>query len=245
MNKRIMGLLCAGVVFLSLVSTAEAALVGRLPATPGGTDYQAVYDIDRDITWLADANLAATTTFGVPDISANGRMSWFTANSWIGSLNATTQHGGVGFLGFTDWRLPSAFNQNGSGPCGTGVPAVNCTDSELGHLFYDKLGGNANESVFTQTGDTSTEIANLELFSNVQAFYYWSGTEFVPNPFRAWDFLFQDGNQSTDPKFSPFIHVWAVRDGDVAPIPTPSAMLLMGSGLVALIGWKYRRKKKS
>jgi len=36
--------------------------------------------------------------------------------------------------------------------------------------------------VLTTTGDTAQQIANLALFSNVQSFGYWSGTEYVPNP---------------------------------------------------------------
>ncbi len=236
MTNRVASTLLLDMILLSLFSTAEAALVGRLPVTPGGTDYQAVYDIDRDITWLADANLAATTTFRVPGIAADGRMSWFTANSWIGSLNATTQNGGVGFLGFTDWRLPSAFNQDGSGPCG---PVLNCTGSEMGHLFYDELGGNDNESVFDQTNDTQEEIDNLALFSNVQSRLYWSGTELALGTSSAWFTSFRSGRQSTSEK-EEFNFAWAVRSGDVAAVPAPSAMLLMGSGLVGLLIIKRR-----
>ncbi|HET9062610.1 MAG TPA: hypothetical protein VFO62_04915, partial [Candidatus Binatia bacterium] len=50
---------------LAFSSPSGAALLGRLPATPGGSDYQAYYDTELDITWLADANLAQTNTFGV------------------------------------------------------------------------------------------------------------------------------------------------------------------------------------
>jgi len=37
--------------------------------------------------------------------------------------------------------------------------------------------------------------------------------------------------------------VWAVRDGDVgtAPVPDPSTILLLGSGLVGLIGYGMRK----
>lgn len=43
--------------------TAQAALLGRASLTPGGTDYQAVYDTDLNITWLADANYAQTSGY--------------------------------------------------------------------------------------------------------------------------------------------------------------------------------------
>ena len=55
----------AGVLALGLAVPAQGALQGRLPATAGGTDYQAYYDTVLKITWTADANLAATNTFGL------------------------------------------------------------------------------------------------------------------------------------------------------------------------------------
>jgi len=52
-SKSIIGATCA---YLAVVSfSADAALVGRLAATPGGTDYQAYYDDVADLTWLTDA----------------------------------------------------------------------------------------------------------------------------------------------------------------------------------------------
>jgi len=66
----------------------QAALLGRAPATPGGNDYQAYYDTDLNITWLADANYAKTSGYD-PD----GLMTWNEAQSWIPSLNASNHLG--------------------------------------------------------------------------------------------------------------------------------------------------------
>lgn len=71
---------------LSLSFSVNAALVGRLAATEGGTDYQAYYDTEADITWLADAN-------------AGGAMSWSEANTWVDSLIVD---------GKGSWRLPTS-----------------------------------------------------------------------------------------------------------------------------------------
>ena len=62
------------VVALNATAVANAALVSRLNG-------QAIYDTDLNITWLADANLAATDSFGVAGIGAfsSGGMSWVTA----------------------------------------------------------------------------------------------------------------------------------------------------------------------
>ena len=64
-----------GVIALCTVSAAaNAALLGRdLNGSPGS--FEAYYDTTLDITWLANANLALTTTFGVSGINVtNGRM---------------------------------------------------------------------------------------------------------------------------------------------------------------------------
>jgi hypothetical protein len=66
---------------LFFTTSAHAALESRL----GG---QAVYDTDLNITWLADSNLAASNTFGVSGINADGSMTWDTAQTWIGAMNA-------------------------------------------------------------------------------------------------------------------------------------------------------------
>jgi Protein of unknown function (DUF1566) len=77
---------------------AQAALLGRAPLTPGGYDYQAYYDTNLNITWVADANLALTSSF-----DANGLMNWWTAaQDWPASLNAAS------YLGTAGWRLPTA-----------------------------------------------------------------------------------------------------------------------------------------
>jgi hypothetical protein len=99
------GLLLAG-------GGAQAALV---PYTANGVDL--VYDAQpgasstQGLTWTANANLAATETFGVTGINANGTMSWAKALEWIAAMNAAN------YAGANDWRLWSALNSDGSGPC--------------------------------------------------------------------------------------------------------------------------------
>ena len=83
---------------------------------------------------MANANLAASNTFGVACINANGSMNWNTANDWIAAMNAD---GGNGYLGINNWGLPittqpdaTCNTQSGGQGVGTG-----CTGSEMGHLF--------------------------------------------------------------------------------------------------------------
>jgi hypothetical protein len=206
---------------------AAAALESRM----GGL---AVYDTDLDITRVADANLAASNTFGLPagtslgihpsdwstfpvqgKILANGTMTWSGAMFWIDAMNATY------YLGVNNWYLPgtlqpdpSCSDSNQFGSFGSG-----CTGSPMGHLFYDELSGTAGEWVGT-SGDP-----DLTLFSNFQT-NYWSSAQY-PSPSMvppnnavygsAWAFNFANGSVNGISK-NQAISAWAVTDGDVLPV---------------------------
>jgi len=201
-------------LFVSL--SANADLVSRL----GG---QAVYDTDLDITWLANGNLAATNTFGLETgvslgthpadnsgydgfIDPVGDMNWPAALLWIDAMNAAN------YLGYNDWRLPATTQPDNTCSSQTGdVPpldyGLNCTGSEMGHLFYNELGATAGETVLT--GDP----AELEKFSNsIRTLIYWSGTPVSSS--IAFILDFHNGNQFFLNKDRE-VFVFAVRDGDV------------------------------
>jgi hypothetical protein len=75
-------------------------------------------------------------------------------------------------------------------------------------------------------------------FTNLQSTNYWSGVEL--NSSNAWDFRFHNGTQGLNDKDNNFFAL-AVRPGDVAAVPVPAAVWLMGSALLGLAG--FRRKK--
>jgi len=159
MKSRLLGVLCA-CLFIFVATSTNANLVSRL----GG---QAVYDTDFDITWIADANLAASNTFGTAGINVSGAMNWTKVNTWIGNLNAAN------YLGFNDWSLPVTPQPDATCSSQTGgVPPQDvgsgCTGSDMGHLFNVE----------------GVSAATPGLFSNVQSVVYWSGTEFAPDPNR-------------------------------------------------------------
>ena len=192
-----------------MASSVDAALVGRLAATSGGTDYQAYYDDVLDITWRADA--------GGPNDNAYTK-TWEIANTWATNLEV----GGV-----SDWRLPGLVH---------GTPDDTSTN-EMAHMFYETL-GNLNFFDNPLTGG----LVNTGPFSNLEATPYWSGTEQLDDPTRAWFFNFNWGNTSTDDKALNRL-AWAVHDGDVAAVvPVPAAVWLFGSGLLGLIGVARRKK---
>ena len=165
-------------------------------------------------------------------------MTWDNAVAWADSLT-------IG--GFTDWRLPNAQNQDGSGPC----LGFGCTGSEMGHLYYTELRNVAVTGGCTIGIDCG--LVNTGPFSNLQADYYWSGTGSAPVivggqlVFTVWFFNPVTGNQDAENKLQNFFP-WAVRSGDVPdntnPIPEPSTMLLFGTGLAWLAAWRYRKSQK-
>ncbi len=114
MKSRLLGAFSAGIFLLGLVSTADAALVGRLPATPGGTNYQAYYDTVLNITWDANAN--------------RGAYNWNAGTAWAANFTL----GGI-----TGWRLPS-MDKNGDRvvlACTTANAVAWAADNEFGYLW--------------------------------------------------------------------------------------------------------------
>ena len=219
------------VLSLALLSAGAANAADTMTSALGG---QVVYDATTNLSWIANANLAATNTFGVSGINANGSMNWNTAQNWITAMDASK------YLGYSDWRLPT------SDTCAW----YNCTGSQMGNLFYNGLGQVAGQSI------TTTHNANYSLFNNVQSYLYWSGTEYVKpyvggclrrcggqyawNPDLAWYFRTDVGYQNAL-NVNDGVFALAVRPGQVAAVPEPSTTLLFGVGLLAMIGVVRRR----
>ncbi len=208
-NKILSRLLLTASTAVVMVTSSHAALLGRdiNGMAVAGSDASSVflYDTDRDITWLRDANV-------------NGSMSWFVANTWASGYSI-----GV----FDDWRLPTALNADGSGPCGQ---ANDCVESEIGHLWYAELGNSAGS--LTNTGD----------FLNMQsASVYWFATEYASDDRYAWAFsknltVFGSSGYQFAPQKGIQLNAMAVRDGDVLTnqVPEPESLLLALTALGAM-----------
>ena len=77
-------------------------------------------------------------------------MTWFGAQAWANNLTLG---------GYTDWSTPT----NNSF-----AAAYNITNTQMGDLFYNQLGGVATNSI------TTDHNANYDLFTNLQSDVYWS-----------------------------------------------------------------------
>ena len=232
-KQTISAVVSTSLICLGAASSVNAALIGRLVATPGGTDFQAYYDNVANLTWLADANYAATSGYAAANangginsaptnIQANGQMGWQAANDWAAGLNVA---------GVTGWRLAYTLQPDSS--CGSQSNGwsygFNCTGSEMGNLFYNVL------------GNTAGSLNNMGPFSNVQADGYWSATEYAPLGGFAWGFSMGDGNQNAGNQDYSF-YGWAVQSGDVGTVPLPAAVWLFGFGLLGLAGVSRQSK---
>lgn len=133
------------------------------PRFARAADGATVHDNVRNITWLADANLAATQPFGVAGINPSGSMSYPTALRWIAAMNAAK------YLGHDDWALPATPPEDaGCGSHNRYAFGFGCTLSPLASIYGDALG-----LAFPATA-VAMPSTDVKGFSNFQPYIYWS-----------------------------------------------------------------------
>lgn len=164
MNKIVLAAVVIGIA-ASIVRPAEATLIAA-------GDGRAVYDTVKDLTWLANANLAASQTFGVKDVNPDGSMSWDAAQRWIAALNAAR------YLGSNRWRLPATqlLDESCSQRPAAAAFGFGCLGSDMGSLYYNELGGVKGSTI------KLTHNAAYSLFTNFQPYLYWSSTLWEKGP---------------------------------------------------------------
>ncbi|MFY7866388.1 DUF1566 domain-containing protein [Roseateles sp.] len=209
------------VALLGALATMGAAQAGPTPTLKSVSGGLGVLDTSTGLEWVQDWNLAKTSGF-----DSDGRMTWSQSVAWIAKLNTEK------YAGHSDWRLAK------SDYCG----GFNCTGSEMGHLFYEALGGKPGQSILNPAGDSQAEMDNLKLFKNVQSYYYWSGTSYPSDSGGAWGFGTSDGYQSYGGRGNS-LYALAVRPGDVtAAVPEPQTLALT---LMALTGALLARRRRA
>ena len=216
--------------YLYVLPMIQGKIAGTPPATgsklqvnPGG---QSVYDPAMNVTWLANANLAATNTFGLPPckdqgtpklcVNQDGAMNWNSADQFVTNMNA---YNGTGYLGQTNWQLPP-MDPN----CDVSYDCVSTSDP-FGELFYGQLGLSPGTPVVA-----APDIA-VGPFRHVQPYLYWAcegaTTQAAcqadgPATGFEWSFSFGNGFLGTDVLKNDF-YVMAYYPGP----PTASAALVV------------------
>jgi hypothetical protein len=193
---------------MALVSSAVSAAV-PLFERAGGAAY---YDSNQDITWLTDANYAATSGTDLYEDPTDGFMRRSYAYIWIDNLNAAAH------LGITTWRMPELIDIENDGyqwyPCNE---QREHDVGEMGFLYYEILGG-----VYRVDCDNNPQPHGLTYhgpFINIvedEHEAYWYGTPYVGEQPEGWDqgwaIHFAYGGTHNDGGAGP---VWPVFDGDL------------------------------
>jgi hypothetical protein len=219
-----------------LLLGARAASADTLTSTNGGmtvtdTVMTAAYGTTT-ITWLADANFAASLTpdspYWVKGINPDGSMSLSTAVAFINQLNMNS------YLGINTWRLPTTivtdtsctlkssggrFGYNCGLPLGMdGMPNPGYPYSELAGLFYNGLGGSAGNNIVLMHNSA------FYLFKNLQPYLYWSETVQIGVATFAYDFWFQNGFEGTEDEYDSMfvLPVSASTPNGQAPVTMPA-----------------------
>ncbi len=178
-----------------------------LTASPGG---QTVVD-SQGVTLLANADLAATMSFGMPTcsaangytqcVNANGSMDYSSAQLWVSKMN---NYQGTGYLGHDNWQLP-ATQTTTAGCSGTGTNdasfAYGCAGSALGSIYYSGLGLAAPASVAAPTLDAVPTKGGTASFVNLQPNEYWTSSPAGSNGFHTFSFAsgWSGSNQGANP----------------------------------------------
>ena len=171
---------------LPLIEGNPFGTAGRAPGLYPSSDGKTVYDPALNVTWLADADLAASQAFGVSGIDRDGSMQQQTAVDWVNAMNA------AGWLGQSDWQLPTVTSNCGGFNCTRGNP--------LSELYYLGLHLVAGDPVVTAPNRTRFG------FKDIQPYLYWSCEGATaqgvckgrPAKGMAWSFSFGNGFEGTD-----------------------------------------------
>jgi hypothetical protein len=178
------------------ISAITGGVTGTASITVTAAPVATVYDAVNNISWLADADLAATNRFGLPlcsgpagqaCVNASGSMRWDAAVAWVAAMNAAN------YGGHSTWQLPTTPTIDNN--CGRKGPSGNsfgfgCTLSALATL-YNGLGLRAPNTA------VPIPINTVGPFSNVQPYLYWSQSS-GPPPSGNYTFSFATGWQGAN-----------------------------------------------
>lgn len=203
---------------------------------PYGED-ATVYDPVQRVHWLADANLAGDpgmrALLGVSGVNDDGTMSYPEAVAWVAAMNAFD--GGAGYLGHTDWQLPTNPPEDTSCAIAGGRSGNSfgpgCTASALGHLFSTMF-----ERAYPE--GLGLSVVSIDPLEELPQGLFWTGGTSVAEP-TAWDsdsaftFTFTSGGRGRNTTRANYFHVLPVVRGAIGPAPSGTGLVAYRSGPAA------------
>lgn len=181
-----------------------------------------VYDDVLDITWTRRAGDGMQRT-------------WEEAVAWAADLVA---------FGFSDWRLPSEDTSvpygSPGGDINCGISEAVCQKNEMGYMYVYNLAEVASSN---KTGEQPA-VGGEVMITGIQD-EYWSGTPYTVAT-HAFSKSFDRPVSGITIKTTS-LYAWAVINGDVAGVPEPGTLLLLGAGFLGLglVGRRRGRKAPS
>lgn len=217
---------CMAVAAFALSNLAHAELQGR-DLDGDVTTFEAYYDTNQNLTWLADWAYARTSGY-----DADGKMTWAQAKTWVDQLTFT-----VGGVVLNNWRLPKTFDIGNDG-CQMGVDCGYrpvAESSEIANLQRLSLPLYRINPVY--------DVALTPKFQNNLSSFYWSETAFVSDASKAWAYHSLVTAQGPQPIWNEY-GATAVFAGDIAAVPEPEQAGLLVAGLIVVGGVSARRRFK-
>jgi hypothetical protein len=168
------------------------------------------YDEALDVTWLVDANLAATERFGLEnaEIGASGSMTYRAAERWVKRMNERR------YLGRDDWTLPATPDEDDT------------CERRHAHTFgfgcrRGALSGLNTRALAWPATAVPLPPGPVGPFRNLQPYLYWSGsrnTHHTDHENGYTTFSFDNGFQGANVDANR-IYALPMAEGDVAKAP--------------------------
>lgn len=181
-----------------------------------------IYSTLLDMTWIQDPMVY-------------GEKTWDEAQSWVSNLT---------YGGYTDWRFPTGWSETHR----------NSRQSEFGRLYYGELGNEWDVVVERKSYDPGPfNIPTIQslticgpdcrsILFTPGPVHFW--TQKTLSSYYAEGYGLTSGTYVVGEEFKDSMTsgVWAVRDGDVTPVPVPSSGMFLIVGLL-VVKFGFGRKR--
>ena len=219
MKKTLIAALVTTLVMFNAICSVNGSLITIGTATYEGSEYQLIYDVEDQLTWLDYSNTGATHP---------GSLAWATSLNNPGELTINLDARYTAFWESTAWRLAG----NTDGYFSANPRYI--YSSEMEDLYYNELGNELNDTSLN-FGDFENLSGDYYHMSADAALAVQMGASFSPR-FRFFDGIQEFGSSSVN---GSGIRGMAVIPGAV--VPEPATMFLLALGCLGII--RHRRNR--